>query len=563
MTMGRSGNWSASVLLRVLVVVGLAVGVVGCESAPTTGGGAASRVSSKEVLAQAQEQFVAGNYTSANELFERVWKADDRSFEAVEGMVRCYEAMGEVRTLVHRFWSQARSSPQSATLEYGLGLGLLLESKFEEASRRLNNALELAPGNPWVLYARGELFRAVGSDEAARKDLEAVIRRQPRHGPALTSLAILKYRRDKNDAEVIELLKQAVTSFRPIERAQQVAAYVFLGRLYASRRQYEQALEQFRTARNLDLATTYTLVNVGAFLADLGRTEEADREWDATVRESGADSPTGLDVLRARRRRAGDLVDVTHLLAGAPVSDYETLIAHIGSPRRLPSLPVDEVLRPYIPPFHDLLIDVSDDLDGDGKRERLLLDAIQSDKAFPDQFLVSDAVVRLFSADGGDPYVLPTRFEHFYKLLVRDLDGDGRKEVLVVGIRETNKLVVSVLAELPVGYGLSLVGSVVCSNPWAGCLVTDLDGDGRREMLFISGEDGWVDIYRWQRSRPTPANADFPEFYQAFLARWGRTPAQELARRPGLARKIRLARAYRSAASRSRATPREQEPPRE
>ncbi len=552
----HSGGRAAMVSLPAVMAVALAAGLMGCEAAPTAPGAGGPASPPTEVLAAAQEQFLAGNYLSASELFARAWDADQGSFAAVEGMVRCYEAMGEVRTLVHRLWSQARSSPPSATLEYGQGLTQLRQAKFQEAQRHLNAALRLAPGNPWVLYARGELFRAVGSNDAARTDFQEVLRREPRHAPALTSLAMLAYQRDGNETEAIRLLEEAVTNFRPLERPQQVDAYVSLGRLYASRQQYDQALEHFRTARELDLAATYALVNLGAFLADLGRTEEAQQEWDATVEQLGADSPTGLDVLRARGRRAGDLVDLTHILGVAPPAEYQALLAHVGSPRRLPSLTVDEVLRPFIPPFRDLLFDISQDLDGDGRRERLLLDARQSDRAFPDQFLVTEAVLRLFSADRHDPYVLPTRYEHLYKLVVRDLDGDGKKEVLVVGIRETNKLTVAVLASLPTGYGLSLMVSLVCSTPWAGCLVTDLDGDGSREMLFISGEDGWVDIYRWRGSRPVPANADFPEFYQAFLARWSQVGAQELAWRPGLLEKVRRARAYRSALSPAAVGPR-------
>ena len=555
MTVRHSGAGTATVFLRALLAVALAAGLMGCEAALRGPGGARPGASPTEALAEAQEQFLAGNYLSASELFARAWDADPGSFAAVEGMVRCYEAMGEVTTLVHRLWSQARSSPPSAALEYGLGLTQLLQAKFREAQSHLNAALSLAPGNPWVLYARGELFRAVGSDDAARSDFEEVLRREPQHAAALTALAMLAYRRDGNEAEAIRLLEEAVANFRPLERAQQVSAYVFLGRLYASRQQYDQALERFRAARELDVATTYALVNLGAFLADVGRTEEAQQEWDATVRELGADSPAGLDVLRARRRRAGDLVDLTHILGVAPPADYEALLAHVGSPRRLPALTVDEVLRPFIPPFRDLLFDISEDLDGDGRRERLLLDATQSDQAFPDQFLVTGAVVRLFSADRDDPYVLPTRYEHLHRLVVRDLDGDGKKEVLVVGVRETNKLTVAVLAKLPMGHGLSLMVSLVCSTPWAGCLVTDLDEDGSREMLFISGEDGWVDIYRWRESQPIPANADFPEFYQAFLARWAQAPEQELTRRPGLLEKIRLARTYRSALSPSALQP--------
>lgn len=545
----------ASLSRYVLAVLVAAAVLLGCEAAPGVdreGSPAPAPESQRALLERAQKEFLAGNYPSAGNLFARVWARDEGSFEAMEGMVRCYEAMGEVRTLVEQLWSRARRSPSTATVEYGLGLTQLLLGKFEQAQAHLNRALELAPGNPWVLYARGELFRAVGSDDAARSDFQAVLRKNPRHGPSLAALAILAYRRDRDPTQAAGLLEQAVTHFRPIERSQQVAAYVFLGRLYASAREYDKALERFRAARRLDLAATYALVDIGGFLADLGRSGEAEREWDATLKELGADSPVGLDILRSRRRRAGDLVDLTHVLGGAPPAQYQSLLAHVGAPQRLPALRVDEVLKPYIPPFRDVLIDTYEDLDGDGERERLVVDAVQTDRAFPDQFLVAEAVLRLFSSKRTEPYVLPTHYEHLYKFLVRDLDGDGFKEVLLAGFRETNKLTVMVVSRLPRGYGLSLAASVVCSTPWAGCLITDLDGDGRREMLFISGEDGWVDIYRWRGSQPRLADADFPEFYQAFLARWSGTSASELDRRPDLREKLRRARSFNRSAGSSR-----------
>ena len=542
----RAMNGRAMLSRYAWVALIAAASLLGCEATPAgpqVRGPASPEP--KALLLRAQEEFLAGNYLSASELYRRAWAQEEGSFEAMEGLVRGYEAMGEVRTLVQRLWSLARSSPSKATLEYGLGLTQLIQGKFEQAQSRLNRALGLAPENPWVLYARGELFRAVGSDEAARSDFQRVLRQDPQHGPALAALAILAYRRDRDQDQARQLLEQAVTRFRPVERMQQVAAYVFLGRLYASARQYDEALERFRAARRLDVAATYALVDLGGFLADLGRGEEAEGEWQATLGELGADSPTGLDILRLRRRRAGDLVDLTHVLGSAPPSQYQTLLAQVGSPRKLPTLKVDPVLAPYIPPFREVLIDTYEDLDGDGQRERLVVDAVQTDRAFPDQFLVAEPVVRLFSAERSDPYVLPTRYEHLYKFLVRDLDGDGFKEVLVAGFRETNKLTVAVVSKLPTGYGLSLMVSVVCSTPWAGALVTDLDGDGSREMLFISGEDGWVDIYRWRRSLPALANAEFPEFYQAFLARWSGAPDRELDRRPGLRGRIRRARTYR------------------
>jgi tetratricopeptide (TPR) repeat protein len=362
----------------------------------------------------------------------------------------------------------------------------------------------------------------------------------------------MAFRGERGEAEAVRLLDQAVGNFRPLERQQEVAAYVFLGRLYARRRRFDEALARFRAARGLDPAATYALVDLGAFLADLGRSEEAEREWEATVRELGAASPTGLEVLRARRKRAGDLIDLTHLLGPASLREYESLVAHVGSARRLPALPVDKVLEPYIPLFREVLIDVSEDLDGDEQRERLVLDAVQTDEAFPDQFLVSGAVLRLFTLGRTDPYIFPTRFQHFHKLLVRDLDGDGYKEVILAGFREANLLTVVVLARMPAevagtGYSLALVVSVRCSAPWAGCLVTDLDGDGARETLFISGEDGWVDIYRWQQSQARLANPDFPRFYTAFLERWSEMSPAALSERPALAEKLRLARSYLAA----------------
>jgi tetratricopeptide (TPR) repeat protein len=553
--MRRKGIVAACLLVLVLW---------GCEAAagkptpaagkPTPAGGktpsARPGAEAKPTLAQAEQEFLAGNYLRAHDLFAQVWRKEADNFAAVDGLVRCSEMMGETRALVEQLYSQSRSSPPAAAREYALGLTELFESKFEQALGHLNAALALAPDNPWVLYARGELFRAVGSDAEAEDDLRAVLRRNPNHGPALAGLAMLAYRRDQKTTEAVSLLEQALPKFRPVERSQQVAAYIFLGRLYGGEGRNDDAVKQFRAARQLDVAGTYALVNLGSFLTDHGRTQEAETEWDSTVRELGADSPTGLDILRTRRQRAGDLVDLTHLLGLASDADYQTLLAHVGSPRRLATRTIDEVLQPFIPLLREVFFDSGEDLDGDGQRERLILDAVQSNQAFPDQFLVTDAVLRIFSADGSDPYILPTHFEHFLKLLVRDLDGDGRKEVLLVGIRETNKLTVAVVAKLPVGYGLVLTVSVVASTPWAGCLISDLDGDGAREMLFISGEEGWVDLYRWRASRPTLADADFPQFYQAFLTRWSAASPEELARLPQVVEKLRQARAFRRQGSR-------------
>jgi len=542
-----------AVMCVVLLLFGCAggaetAGVTRSAPAPPAPKPAPSRP--RDLLGKGEAEFLSGNYRAARDFFARAWSADRSNFEAADGLVRSYEGMGELRTLAQDLWSRARIGEEYASLEYAQGLTQLLLGKFEAAQRHFNRAVDLAPGNPWVHYARAELFQAVGSDDAARDDFRRVLRRDAKHGPALAALAMLALRQDGDEEKAVELLEQAVGHFRPMQRHQQVAARVLLGRLYAGRRQTDEALEQFKSARDLDVAATYSLINIGSFLLELGKNKAALEEWDATVDELGADSPTGLDVLRARRRRAGDLLDLTHLLGANPAADYDALIAHIGTPRRLAARPVDDVLLPYIPSFSDVLLDGREDLDGDGRLERLVLDAVQTDEPIPDRFLVSDAVLRIFTDDRDQPYIFPTGFDHFHTMVVQDLDGDGTKEVILAGVRDTNSLKVMVISRLPVGYGSMLMVSVLCSVPWAGCLVTDLDGDDSRELLFADGRDGWVDIYRWKEGRPVLANGEFPEFYVAYVKRWSSADPQQLARDPGIAVKLRKARAYLAEADR-------------
>ncbi len=64
------------VSLPAVIAVALAAGLMGCQVAPTAPGAGGPASPPTEVLAAAQEQFLAGNYLSASELFARAWDAD-------------------------------------------------------------------------------------------------------------------------------------------------------------------------------------------------------------------------------------------------------------------------------------------------------------------------------------------------------------------------------------------------------------------------------------------------------------------------------------------------------
>ena len=107
-------------------------------------------------------------------------------------------------------------------------------------------------------------------------------------------------------------------------------------------------------------------------------------------------------------------------------------------------------------------------------------------------------------------------------LYVRDLDGDGRNEVVFIGVfygASWTPSVLHVMGERP-GKGWINSRPIPTHDPlW----IDDLDGDGKIEVggvnvigatLSHSAQPRWPEVYRYQNGNLTRADSKYPKVYQ-------------------------------------------------
>jgi len=83
-------------------------------------------------------------------------------------------------------------NPRSAPAHFALGLSLTRQKRTAEALKELATAAKLAPDNARFAYVYAVALNDSGQGAAARRELEAVLRRQPYDRDALLALALFE-----------------------------------------------------------------------------------------------------------------------------------------------------------------------------------------------------------------------------------------------------------------------------------------------------------------------------------------------------------------------------------
>jgi tetratricopeptide (TPR) repeat protein len=184
------------------------------------------------------------------------------------------------------------------TMQINLGNELARRGRTEEASRRFEEALRIAPGSKGALYALGSLDLAMGRLAEGRARLGEAARLHPDFAEAHVAMAS-SFAREKRPAEAIAEAKRAI-EIRPNDAG---ALYVW-GAALDSQGDEAGAEEKYRAAiaARPDYAEAHQ--NLGDLLAARGQLAEAAAEFQAALAANPdfAEARQSLEAVQQKQR---------------------------------------------------------------------------------------------------------------------------------------------------------------------------------------------------------------------------------------------------------------------
>ncbi len=181
------------------------------------------------------------------------------------------EAEKPLREAIERF-------PQFGKAHEELGNALLAQNRLEDAAACLERAVELDPDNVHARFKLEKILAALRAPARVHQhgvsDVE-VLERNPTDPHALRLVA-QDAQRQGDTGEAIVLLKKAVAA-----DAEFVIGWLDLGKLYADREDYAEALDAARRASELEPLAPLPQLRVAEYSSHLGRHDEAIEAYSA------------------------------------------------------------------------------------------------------------------------------------------------------------------------------------------------------------------------------------------------------------------------------------------
>ena len=472
----------------------------------------------QELVSQAHALLTQDRFREASKLYLEALSHYPDFYEAHQALVGCEDARGGLNQLENYYRDRIAREPAAAGWHFGLALASWLNRKPSQAVRAFVKADQLDPHAAEITLLRGIIFLYQGQAfNAAREQFRRATELEPEFASGYFNLAVLALEvdRDKEEAEASGL--KALSCFKPHQKVEKLKAHMFLGRLYEDEGRLDDALEQYQQAKVIDIGLTYAQVDLGKLLLEMGKPDQAKQERQAALEELGWGSPGGLRVIRNTKAEAGRLLDYTHLLPGDDVKQYASLLSYLGRPRPVGSVRVPARFSPHLSPLNTVVTLLEADLDADGIDETVVLEATQSRYIGTLDFVLSQPVLHIFSADTNHLLACKLGHEHFWGLGLLDLNADGGKELIATGIKGPNELCLNVIARVGEGFGTVLALGTSCWSERAGFLVCDLEDDRTYEIVVIGGMDHWIDVYGWEGDGFEKKNTSFPEFYTWYV----------------------------------------------
>ena len=455
--------------------------------------------------------------------------------------------LAALRRLYRKVLSEDENVPQAL---YGRAYTFYLvpdRPDTENAGKDLFRASELDPASDaplylWALCYLTDARRAVTEAHRAKflaageGRLRDVVRLNPKNADGWYYLAVATYSRKTGEPEaskiarVADLIGKAAPLYDPKDKASLLDAHLFLAGVYARAKRWNDALASLRRARAIDVAVAYERADLGQVLWEMGRRDEALREWNDALERLTPGSPAGFKVLASRVAHIGNGFAWIDFIPGGGPTQYQALASHVGphepcKPAAIAGAEILKRLNPILSPYFE----ATDDADGDGQIETFIVAARQT-RPYANHFQLDDGELTIFR---GSKVLANFRLEmdHVHAMELVDLGGDKTRDLLVAGFRAPATFEVLVFAPRDKTYRKVLDLAVKPAGPFDGVVVTDSNGDGVAEIIAAGGPDHWIDVYDGKTF--AKVNARFPGFYKHYYERFSK------ADRPGLPEEVK------------------------
>lgn len=172
--------------------------------------------------------------------------------------------------------------PSSARLALGLGLALYIQGSYDEAVKALIKATDLSPGDPRAYYF---LSKAYDQSPSEADDVIERFRRyatlRPNDARAVFDYAMSLWKGKRSDTDpayldqIESLLRRSISLDPSFSEA-----HLQLGNLYSQRREYREALPEYREALRLAPDLPDVHFRLGQAYVHLGQKDSAQKEFE-------------------------------------------------------------------------------------------------------------------------------------------------------------------------------------------------------------------------------------------------------------------------------------------
>ena len=243
----------------------------------------------------------------------------------------------------------------------------------------------------------------------------------------------------------------------------------------------------------------------------------------------------------------------------ATKGDYRDLVFNLAQKVTVRRVAVPIEIKAALEEYRTPVLYRTVDLDGNGTKEAIVVEVRPTQEIgegwtgrhlprVKKPWRLASPTLYVFTDRAGIIGEYHSRMDHFHQVDVVDFDGDCVSEIVLTEFGGGNLLNVIVLVKRERRYLPALVCPVECSDDSCGVLIADLDGDGRRELMTVGSDPPWTDVYRYTTDGTfAECQKDFPKFYRDYVDRHQNLPQKVLESYPQMTVRLARARAFLAA----------------
>lgn len=470
---------------------------------------------------------IADNQSETVDDLIKTIRENPKDYKAIDKLVRLASKTKRIDFVKPVFNELINSKENSFSGYMGRALSNFMGGDQNMGLKDSLQAIEIAKQNkidvPAGLYFHMGLFylksRIVPS---ARDYFEKTVTADPKYSEAHFFLAYLKdmqlnlkYRTRKGTVEknekyreeikkIIEHLDKCSETASDDQIDLKIKSLVFAADILCDEKKNSEAIIRYEKAKNADPKKFHTLVDYGEVLSKMNEKEMAEVVWKERIKILGKGSEQGLSALRNIKMNKSKAIDFTNFLPHGKAVDYLSLVYNIckgnetltETKYNFEHQNINYTLEVSYVPVKDKIQKITLN-----KKARLIVTNNQSKEV-----LINESL----------------NVEHFQNhAFVKDIDNNGSLEVISGGFDSPNKLTVKIY-QLSNDETKSVEITADCTGPISGIFFCDLDDDDKMEILKVSGNDNWIEIFKYENNKLVSVDKQFKSYFEYYVEKYGK-----------------------------------------